>query len=118
MTGGPRFRHLDELPWQEVRRQQQGDRIASVKEKWLEFSPRYLSLYARWDPGMIVQAHGHNSDHIVFVLEGSMTCGGVDVRVPRTRARPAEHAHSPEHADSMAHARDVPTRRVRGRGSA
>jgi hypothetical protein len=48
-----------------------------VREKWLEFSPKYLSLYARWDPGMIVQRHGHNSDHIVFVLEGEMTCGDV-----------------------------------------
>ena len=29
---------------------------------------------------MIVQPHGHNSDHVVFVLEGEMTCG--DVRCP------------------------------------
>ena len=28
MTGGPRFRHLDDLEWQEVRRQQHGERIA------------------------------------------------------------------------------------------
>ena len=26
---------------------------------------------------MIVQPHGHNSNHIVFVLEGDMTCGDV-----------------------------------------
>jgi hypothetical protein len=26
---------------------------------------------------MIVQPHGHNSDHVVFVLEGEMTCGDV-----------------------------------------
>jgi hypothetical protein len=75
MTGGPRIRHLDDFPWQEVRRQQHRDRIVSVREKWLDFSPRFLSLYARWDPGMIVQPHGHNSDHVVFVLEGDMTCG-------------------------------------------
>jgi hypothetical protein len=77
MAGGPRFVHLDDLPWQEVRRQQHGDREACVREKWLEFSPRYLSLYARWDPGMIVHAHGHRSDHVVFVVEGEMTCGDV-----------------------------------------
>lgn len=77
MAGSPRFRHLDELPWQEVRRQQHGERAVSVREKWLEFSPRYLSLYARWDPGMMVQPHGHNSDHVVFVIEGEMTCGAV-----------------------------------------
>jgi len=80
MAGGPRFARLDEVPWQEVRRQRQGDHEASVREKWLEFSPRYLSLYARWDPGMIVHAHGHRSDHVVFVLEGDMTCGDVHCR--------------------------------------
>lgn len=77
MSDSPRFRHLDDLKWQEVRRQQHGERTASVFEKWLEFSDRYLSLYAKWDPGMIVQAHGHNSDHVVFVIEGEMTCGDV-----------------------------------------
>src|SRR3982750_1610021 len=78
MGDGPRFTHLDKLKWQEVRRQQHGERIVSVREKWMEFSDRYLSLYAQWDPGMIVQAHGHNSDHIVFVIEGSMRCGDVE----------------------------------------
>jgi len=74
---GPRFTHLDSLNWQEVRRVRRGDREVSVWEKWLDFSPAFLSLYAKWDPGMIVQAHGHNSNHVVFVLDGDMTCGDV-----------------------------------------
>src|SRR5215510_3024373 len=74
MAEGPRITHLDQFDWQEVRRQQHGDHTASVWEKWLEFSPRYLALYARWDPGMIVQPHGHNSDHLVFVIDGDMQC--------------------------------------------
>ena len=41
----PRFRHLDDLPWEEVRRQQLGDHTASVREKWLDFS-RPLPLAA------------------------------------------------------------------------
>jgi len=73
----PRFRHADDLKWQEVRAQQHGERRASVREKWLEFTPEILTLYARWDPGMIVHRHGHNSDHLVFVLEGEMSCGEV-----------------------------------------
>jgi hypothetical protein len=73
--GQPRFTHLDDHRWQEVRRQQHGDHTASVREKWLEFSPNCLSLYAVWDPGMIVHAHGHNSNHVVFVISGEMTCG-------------------------------------------
>ena len=77
MPGGPRFRHLDEVPWEEVRKIDYGDRTASVREKWLDFSPRFLSLLAEWDPGMMIHAHGHNSDHIVYVLEGDMSCGDV-----------------------------------------
>jgi hypothetical protein len=77
MPGSPRFSHLDDLNWQEVRRQRHGDHTASVREKWLDLNEHYLSLYARWDPGMMIQPHGHNSHHIVFVLEGSMTCGDV-----------------------------------------
>jgi hypothetical protein len=75
--GQPRFTHLDDFRWQEVRRQQHGDHTASVREKWLEFSPNCLSLYAVWDPGMIVHAHGHQSNHVVFVISGEMTCGNV-----------------------------------------
>ena len=77
MAGGPRFTHLDDLKWQEVRRQQHGDRVVSVNEKWPEFSDRYLTVYAKYDPGVIVQAHGHNSDHVVFVIEGDVMCGDV-----------------------------------------
>jgi hypothetical protein len=73
--GTPRFTHLDELRWQEVRQLQHGDHLVSVREKWLEFSQRYLSLYAKWDPGMMVHTHGHNSDHVVFVISGEMHCG-------------------------------------------
>ena len=62
MTGGPRFTHLNDLEWQEVRRQQHGQRVVSVREKWLEFNDRYLSLYAKWDPGAVVQAYEDELD--------------------------------------------------------
>ena len=46
-------------------------------EKWLAFSPdpQYLSLYARWDPGMVIRCHGHFSPHVVYVISGDMWCG-------------------------------------------
>ncbi len=72
-----RFRHANDEKWQEVRAQQHGDRRVSVWEKWLEFTPNCLCLYAKWDPGMMVHKHGHNSDHVVFVIEGEMMCGDV-----------------------------------------
>ncbi len=73
----PTFRHLDDpdVAWQQCRRQRNADGSeSSVWEKWLAFSadPPYLSLYARYDPGMIVRRHGHHSPHVVFVLEGEL----------------------------------------------
>jgi hypothetical protein len=66
---------VDDESWQIVRQLKRGDEVLSVREKWLDFGPNFLSLYARWDPGMMVQPHGHNSNHVVFVLEGDMRCG-------------------------------------------
>jgi hypothetical protein len=76
----PIFRHLDDpdMGWQKVRAQRNADGSeAFVHEKWLAFSPepQYLSLYAKYDPGMIVRRHGHFSPHIVFILEGDATFG-------------------------------------------
>jgi len=72
-----RFRHVDQEKWHEVRAVQVGERRASVWEKWLEFTPKFLCLHAKWDPGMMIHRHGHNSDHILYVLAGEMTCGDV-----------------------------------------
>jgi hypothetical protein len=77
----PIFRHLDDpdITWQQCKRQRNADGTeSSVWEKWLAFSPdpQYLSLYAKYDPGMIVRRHGHNSPHVVFVIEGEISIGG------------------------------------------
>jgi quercetin dioxygenase-like cupin family protein len=74
---GPRFRHVDDEEWREVRAQLHGARRVSVRQKWLEFSPRLVTLYTRYEPGMLIHRHGHNSDHAVFVLEGELMCGEV-----------------------------------------
>lgn len=74
---GVRFRHMDDEKWQEVRAQQHGDRRVSIREKWLEFTPECLTLYAVWDPGMMVHKHGHNGFHTLYVVKGDMMCGDV-----------------------------------------
>jgi hypothetical protein len=76
----PTFRHLDDpdVPWQAIKAQRNADgSVAHVWEKWLAFSPdpQYLTLYARYDPGMVVRRHGHFSPHVVFVLEGEVSFG-------------------------------------------
>ena len=76
----PTFRHLDDpdMPWQAVKSQRNADGSEShVWEKWLAFSPdpQYLSLYARYDAGMVVRRHGHFSSHVVFMMEGDAMFG-------------------------------------------
>ena len=77
---GPTFRHVDDpdVTWQQVKAIRNADgSVSAVWEKWLAFSPdpQYLSLYARWDPGVVVRRHGHYSPHVLFVIEGDMRCG-------------------------------------------
>lgn len=71
-----RIVHLDEVPWQEVKAQQHGDRRVSVWEKYLEWTPERMTLYGRYDPGMLLERHGHRSDHLVHVIDGSIDVGG------------------------------------------
>lgn len=73
----PRFRHMDEEEWREVRVQDHSGRRVSVWEKWLEFTPRVMTFVGRWEPGMIIAPHGHMCINTIFVLEGSMMCGDV-----------------------------------------
>ena len=79
----PIFRHLDDpdMGFRNVRAQRNADGTESyVREKWLAFSPdpQYLSLYAEYDPGMVIERHGHSSDHVIFVTRGSVAVGDVD----------------------------------------
>jgi hypothetical protein len=71
-----RIVRLDDVAWQEVKAQQHGDRRVSVWEKYLEWAPERMTLYGRYDPGMLLERHGHRSDHLVHVIDGSITVGG------------------------------------------
>ena len=72
---GPTITSIDEMPWIEVKAQSHNGRRVSVWEKFLEWSPQRMVIYARYDPGVVVEAHGHASDHYVFVVSGEVTIG-------------------------------------------
>ena|SRR5438270_4388965 len=74
---GLKITNIDDVPWQEVKAQQHGDRRVSIWEKYLEWTPGLMVLYARYDPGMLTERHGHASDHIVYALEGELKVGDV-----------------------------------------
>ena len=69
------FVHLDEVPWKEVIAQQHGARRVSVHEKFLEWTAKQMVVLGRYDPGVVIERHGHKSDHLVYVLEGFLTVG-------------------------------------------
>src|SRR5215813_11560220 len=77
MTESPRlaFVHVDEVPWTEVIAQMHGERRVSVHEKFLEWNAKRMVVLGRYDPDVVIERHGHASDHLVYVLEGTLVVG-------------------------------------------
>jgi len=69
------FVHVDDVAFTQVVRQLHGDREAGVHIKFLEWTPDRFVAYTRYDPGLVLERHGHSSDHLVFVLDGELTIG-------------------------------------------
>ena len=77
MTTEPRlaFIHVDDVPWNEVIAQLHGERRVSVHEKFLEWNAQRMVVLGRYDPHVVIERHGHASDHLVYVLEGELLVG-------------------------------------------
>jgi hypothetical protein len=73
-----KFAHINDVDWQEVRAQRHGDRRVSARLKFMAMSPKVTVIYTQYDAGMTLEAHGHASDHVIFVTRGSVTIGDVD----------------------------------------
>jgi len=78
MEAEPRlaFVHVDDVPWTEVIAQLHGERRVSVHEKFLEWNAKRMVVLGRYDPHVVIERHGHASDHLVYVLEGELSVGG------------------------------------------
>ena len=86
MTTDPRlaFVHLDDVPWTEVIAQMHGERRVSVHEKFLEWTAKQMVVLGRYDPHVVIERHGHASDHLVYVLEGELTSATAPARPARS----------------------------------
>ena len=69
------FVDADQVPWTEVIAQMHGDRRVSVHEKFLEWNDERMVVLGRYDPNVVIERHGHASDHLVYVLEGELRVG-------------------------------------------
>ena len=47
----------------------------SVHEKFLEWNAKRMVVLGRYDPNVVIERHGHASDHLVYVLEGKLNVG-------------------------------------------
>lgn len=70
------FFHAERAEPQEVVAQQHGDRRVSVWLRYLEFTERRMVALTDYDPGLILERHGHKSDHTIFIIEGEVTISG------------------------------------------
>ena len=71
------FRHIDNVPPQEVVAQLHGERRAGVRCSFLEWSPSRTVIYTEYDPGLTLEVHGHRSDHVIYILDGLLNVGDV-----------------------------------------
>ena len=74
------FRHIDEVPDQEVLSQAHGERRVGVHLRFLEWSPSRTVIHTRYDPGLVLEVHGHRSDHVIYILDGMLHVGDVECR--------------------------------------
>lgn len=85
----PSFWHIDDIDWTPVQRQQNADgSVSVVREKWPIIRPDFLSAYVCYESNMVVRRHGHRSNHVVFVLDGSGWIG-------ESPCEPGTHIHVP-----------------------
>ena len=66
--------HAEDMEFAEVKSQRHADgRRVSVWLRMLELTEERAVYHTRYDPGLILERHGHNSDHFVFVISGEVT---------------------------------------------
>ena len=69
------FRHIDDVPQVEVKAQMHGDRRVGVHLRFMERHPNRTIIHTWYDPDMTLEVHGHSSDHVIYILKGSLMVG-------------------------------------------
>jgi len=69
------FVHDEDLPYTDVKSQMRGDQRAAVWLKMMDLQPERAFFHTRYDPGLVLQRHGHHSHHYVYVIAGTVWFG-------------------------------------------
>lgn len=73
----PRLKFVEpgDAPFIEVIAQMHGDRRVCANNKYLEWTPTQMVAQTRYDPGLVIERHGHASNHFIYILEGELDVG-------------------------------------------
>lgn len=69
------FVHAEEKDFVDVKAQMQGERRVAVWLKMLDLQPERALFHTRYDPGLVLERHGHQSHHYIFVIRGDIWFG-------------------------------------------
>jgi hypothetical protein len=73
--------HRDDLPEaREVRPQTQNGRKAAVHIRQIDRSDVGNILYTFYDPGLVLERHGHVGDQVIYVIDGDVMIGDQPAR--------------------------------------
>jgi hypothetical protein len=75
-----KFLHINDFPPVEVKAQMHGSERVGAHLRFLERTSTRMFNHCHYDRGMTIEAHGHASDHAIFILDGSVTVGNVECR--------------------------------------
>ena len=74
----PRIVHIDDVAVAEVKAQMHEGRRVGVHLRFLAQSDERVWIHCHYDPGVMIERHGHASDHALYILNGSVTIGDAD----------------------------------------
>jgi quercetin dioxygenase-like cupin family protein len=69
------YQHLEDTPFLAMKSQQHGDRRVSVWLRLLVDRPDRSINHTRYDPGLVLERHGHASDHYILIIAGEVRFG-------------------------------------------
>jgi hypothetical protein len=82
---GVRIVRWEDLPWRLHRPQRHADgRFVAVHSQLIDSAPDRRVLHTKYDPGLVLERHGHEGDEIIFVIEGDLMVGDEHVAAPAT----------------------------------
>jgi pimeloyl-ACP methyl ester carboxylesterase len=64
------IRHIDDLPWHEVRVMLVDGKRSVVKNRFVDFGERRTICHTWYDPGIALARHSHYAEELIYVLQG------------------------------------------------